>query len=79
LLAPETVRRGRTENCTRGWPVSQDCPRPMFQPEPRDCASPTWFKMQLHVYIFHTLLSLFSFWEPYKVSVGTLDVVPEIP
>ena len=25
LLAPEAVRRGGTENCMSGWPVSQDC------------------------------------------------------
>ena len=30
-------------------------------------------------FTFSTLFSFFSFWDPYKVSLGTLDVVPEIP
>ena len=78
LLAPKAVRRERIENCMSGWPVSQNCPRLMSQPEPREHSNSACFKMQLHIYIFHTLLSLSSFWDPYKVNAGTLDVVLEI-
>ena len=34
-LAPESVRRRRTESCISGWPVSQDCP----PPAPGSCSS----------------------------------------
>ena len=47
-------------------------PRLGFQPEPREHSSSACFKMQLHINIFHTFFSLFSFWDPYNVNASTL-------
>ena len=47
-------------------------PRLVFQPEPGEHSSSACFKMQLHVYIFHTFFSRFSFWDPYNVNASTL-------
>ena len=75
-LAPESVRRRRTESCISGWPVSQDCPPPAQAHVP----AWAWGTLQLcllqnaaaHLHFPHFFLSFFSFWDPYNVNASTL-------